>query len=237
MQREEMNIKNPYEFVTQQMNFYKLAEQGKKYFDKSYEAGLCYNDMCVNATNSAEKYLKHLIMLGSSSTVRNMPDNVLQTHSIPVLLREAKKYGIEIPEYDRGKLTILSRYQYGTRYPEFDDSRYVTQHDIEICKRGLDTIEKFTKEYITYENTKTNPFIEATKEITGKSIYKISTKKALETGIPNSYDIDKAIAEREKVNQFLQNDSYRHKSVQENKYNHNSNLDSNSDMDSDSFGR
>ena len=98
----------------------------------------CYEDLCFQIQQSAEKALKGLLIYHDVD-----PEF---THNIEVLLNELEKL-MEVPQHVK-KATSLTKYAVFTRYPgEYDEiTKDEYEANIEIAKDCLDWVENKIEE-------------------------------------------------------------------------------------------
>lgn len=121
------------------MTYLDFAENDYKYFMHSYKSGYVANNMAANAQNTAEKYLKHLIDQYDHDEERlDLRTRVLRTHNLSQLLNYlSNEMKASVPLETKRYINALNNYYFNARYPG-DNSFFVSQDDIEICKEGLE---------------------------------------------------------------------------------------------------
>ena len=117
------------------------AENDRVYLEEDFKNKRVANAICSLTQNCCEKYLKHIIdklYTPNDSQKSAEKDSILHTHSLRRLMNFIdSETEYSIPKDKKRIILQVDGYYFSTRYPS-DESSFVTEDDIDICKDGLE---------------------------------------------------------------------------------------------------
>ena len=146
------------------------AENDRDYLEEDFKNKRVANAVCALTQNCCEKYLKHIIdkmYMPDDSQKSAEKDSILHTHSLRRLMNfidDETEYSI--PKDKRRIILQVDGYYFNSRYPS-DESSFVTEDDIDICKDGLDACVSVVYEILKEHQDKAALSTEEEKEPSG----------------------------------------------------------------------
>lgn len=125
-------------------SYYQLAKNDYLFLQSAKHSKL-YNNIAVQAQQTVEKYLKHLVYTFCVDHRESL--RALKSHSLVKLNNILIESGIDL-ELSKGDLAILKDYYYDAKYPG-DNFIVVTKEDADHALYVVEEVKNMVENYLT----------------------------------------------------------------------------------------